>query len=233
MSHMRLNKYLSKCGHCSRRAADRLIEAGMVRLNNETVELGCYVIEGNIISVEGSEYVVTLEEKKRKTYMFYKPKGVICTLSEHETPNLLEYFPDAGHVYPVGRLDKDSEGLLLMTNDGDLAQEMTHPSFQHEKKYQVRVTRVINDKDLESLSKGVDIEDYKTQPCRVQRKSKTEFFIWLKEGKNRQIRRMLLALDYNVSRLRRVAIGRLSIVLQTGDFVELSESDIQLMYLNE
>jgi 23S rRNA pseudouridine2604 synthase len=230
---MRLNKYLSKCGHCSRRAADRLIEAGLVRLNDEIIELGCYVVAGNIISVEGEEYVVTLEEAKRTTYLFYKPKGVICTLSEHETPNLLEYFPDSGHVFPVGRLDKDSEGLLLMTNDGDLAQEMTHPSFQHEKKYQVRLTRVIRDEDLDRLSKGIEIDDYKTQPCRVLRRSKTEFFIWLTEGKNRQIRYMLQALDYNVSRLRRVAIGRLSIVLQTGDHVELSDSDIKLMYLNE
>lgn len=233
MSHTRLNKYLSKCGHCSRRRADKLIEAGLVRLNGEVVELGCYVVDGNVLLVEGTEYIVSLKEEKRTTYLFYKPKGVICTLSEHETPNLLEYFPDSGHVFPVGRLDKDSEGLLLMTNDGDLAQEMTHPSFQHEKKYQVRLTRVINDKDLESLGQGIVIDDYKTAPCRVQRRSKTEFFIWLKEGKNRQIRRMLLALDYNVSRLRRVAIGRLSIVLQTGDHVELSESDIRLMYLNE
>ncbi|PCJ21265.1 MAG: 23S rRNA pseudouridine synthase F [Candidatus Cloacimonadota bacterium] len=233
MAHMRLNKYLSKCGYCSRRRADRLIEAGLIKLNGEDAELGAYVVEGNEIVVEGKSFIVSLKEEKRTTYLFYKPKGVICTLSEHETPNLLEYFEDIGHVFPVGRLDKDSEGLLLMTNDGDLALEMTHPSFQHGKKYQVKLTRVISDGDLIKLSKGIDIDDYVTQPCRVERRSKTEFFIWLKEGKNRQIRRMLLALDYRVSRLRRVAIGRLSLILQTGEVVELTQSEIKLLYLDE
>jgi 23S rRNA pseudouridine2604 synthase len=205
---MRINKYLAESGVCSRREADRLIEAGKVTINGESATLGSQVNEGDQVTFEGKP----VEPKDQKVYLaFYKPLGVECTANPKVKNNIIEYINYPVRIFPVGRLDKNSEGLILLTNDGELSNGILKARYHHEKEYVVRVNQELTDAFLNQMASGVEILDTKTRPCKVEKISATVFKIILTQGLNRQIRRMCDALGYKVVKLKRIRV--LNIVL--------------------
>lgn len=221
---MRLNKFLAKAGVCSRRQAETLITQGLVTVNGIQAEITTPVGEGDVVICEGKQ--VELSQRSR-TVLFHKPRGVICTTSPRERPNLSDCLDFAQRLYPVGRLDKDSEGLLLLTNDGDLSLKLTHPRYEHEKEYEVSVTRPTTKAFLAQLTKGVNLEDGQTLPAKVLSRGTHKFRMILKEGKNRQIRRMCEALGFRVKRLIRVRSGSLELDIQPGEYRDLTAQEIE------
>ncbi len=200
---MRLNKYISETGICSRREADRLIETGQVTVNGLRAELGTQVEDGDDVRVRGKP----LGEKKKSTYIaLNKPVGVTCTTDQRDPDNIIDFIGYPERIFPIGRLDKDSEGLILLTNNGDIVNEILRAEHNHEKEYIVMVDRPITPEFLRSMSAGVPILDTVTQPCKVSHVSKNTFRIILTQGLNRQIRRMCEYFGYNVRRLQRVRI---------------------------
>lgn len=239
MTLVRLNKALSEAGITSRRKADRLIEQGLVQVNGKKVfELGIRVNPNkDKIVVEGNP--VTFFYKKVYV-MFHKPKGVLTTLSDPEgRPTVAEYFKNYPvRLFPVGRLDWESEGLLLMTNDGDFANAVMHPKKEITKSYLVKVNGKPQKKDIDKLISGVSIVGGKAKAVfieKVKRPETSDQYDWFKvvitEGKNRQIRQMFAKIDMDVMKLQRVAVGRLKIgSLPRGEWTELSEGQIQRIY---
>jgi 23S rRNA pseudouridine2604 synthase len=209
---LRLNKYISETGVCSRREADKWIEAGRVTCNGQNAALGTQVAEGDEVRIDG-ELIGT---KKKQIYIaLNKPVGVICTTETHIKDNIIEHVGYKERIFPVGRLDRDSEGLILLTNDGDIVNEILRSENNHEKEYVVWVDRPITDLSLSMMASGVKIMGEKTKPARVTRINAEAFRIILTQGLNRQIRRMCSALGYKAQRLQRVRImnihlGRLS-----------------------
>ncbi len=208
---MRINKFLSAMGYCSRREADRLIAEGKVTVDGVRAELGTMVEEGMQVRV-GGEPVGTLKDASvRKTVLIAvnKPVGIVCTTSENDrAENIVELVDYPERIYPIGRLDKDSEGLMLLTNRGDLVDQILRGSNGHEKEYLVRVDKVLTESFVEHLRRGVHLDELQvtTRPCKVVVRDRTSFYITLTQGLNRQIRRMCEALDYHVIGLRRVRI---------------------------
>jgi pseudouridine synthase len=223
---VRLNKFLAKAGICSRRKAETLIEQGLVSVNGEVATITTPTADGDVVICEGQR--VSLQESK-KTILFYKPRGVISTTSERERPNLLDCVPFTQRLFPIGRLDKDSEGLLLLTSDGDLALKLTHPRFEHEKEYEVTVYSEVDKKFLQALSKGVELEDGVTLPARVRPVGKRGFRMVLKEGRNRQIRRMCEAHGYRVKRLIRIRTGSLRLDVNEGEYRTLTQQEVEVL----
>jgi len=221
---MRLNKYIARSGFCSRRKAEEFIRAGRVTINGEKADLTTPVQEGDIVSVAGKEIQL---QTSTSTFLFYKPRGIITTFSERETPNLGDCIPDETRLFPVGRLDKDSEGLLLLTSDGDLALKLTHPRYGHEKEYEVNVAEALDEQFLTCLQSGVLLSDGRTQPCIVKKLGEKRFSIILKEGRNRQIRRMCETLGHHVLKLKRVRSGGLILDVAVGEMRELSVAEIE------
>ncbi len=203
----RLQKYLAHHGVASRRAVERMIEDGQIAINGNTAKLGATVTGTEKITIKGTPF--TPSKSTDILLAFYKPRGVECTLSSTEGNRCLsDYDFGTERVYPVGRLDKDSEGLVLMTNNGTLAQELTHPSYEHEKEYVVSIQGSISDKQLERLSNGtIVVGDKPVNPAQVMRITDNTFSIILTEGRNRQIRKMVGAIGVTVSKLKRVRIG--------------------------
>ena len=202
---MRINKYLSSCGICSRRMADGLIAGGRVRINGSPAEPGSQVETGDAVTVDGT--AVTLPEAK--TYLkFYKPTGVVCTFEKREKNNLTRFLPDQKRVTYAGRLDKNSEGLLILTDDGDLIQSMMAARNAHEKEYEVTIGSPVTDEFLEQMRNGVYLPELKrkTRPCRVWKTGEQTFRIVLTQGLNRQIRRMCGALGVRVVELKRFRV---------------------------
>jgi 23S rRNA pseudouridine2604 synthase len=198
---LRINKYLSERGLCSRREADAWIAAGRVRVNGALATLGTRVAEGDAVAVDGTP----LGEPTRHVYLaFHKPVGVECTTDTRVPHNIVDFVAHRERVFPIGRLDKDSEGLILLTNDGDIVNRLLRAEFRHEKEYVVSVDRPLTDEFLRSMAAGVPILGTTTAPCRVERISKNVFRIVLTQGMNRQIRRMCDAYGYTVRRLQRV-----------------------------
>ena len=198
---MRLNKYLSDAGVCSRREADRLTEAGEITINGKRAETGMQVEPGDVVVVKGK----TVVPEEKKVYLaFNKPRGIVCTAEKREKNNVIDYLSYPVRIYPVGRLDKDSEGLLLMTNDGAIVNGIMRARNRHEKEYQVEVNKETTPEFLKKMASGVPILDTVTRPCRIQKTGERSFTIILTQGLNRQIRRMCAQCDLEVLRLQRV-----------------------------
>ena len=200
---MRLNKYISETGACSRREADKWIEQGRVTCNGVPAALGTQVGDGDEVCVDGQP----IGAKKQHIYIaLNKPVGITCTSESHVERNIIELIGHPERIFPVGRLDKDSEGLILLTNHGDIVNEILRVENNHEKEYIVTVERPITDLSLDIIASGVRIMGEMTRPCRVERVNRQSFRIILTQGLNRQIRRMCSALGYQVRRLQRVRI---------------------------
>lgn len=206
---IRINKYLSEAGICSRREADRLIEAGRVSIDGRTVRPGDRVAPGGEVFVDGKRAV---KEERRILLLFYKPRGIVCsTKQQRKEITVTDYLDYPLRIYPVGRLDKESEGLLLMTNQGDLVNRIMRAGNYHEKEYLVTVDKPVTREFLEKMASGVPILDTVTRPCFVERTGKVCFRIILTQGLNRQIRRMCETLGYRVTSLKRTRIMNLKL----------------------
>ena len=230
----RLNKYLSEAGVCSRREADRLIQAGKVTVDGRKAVPGMQVEPGQVVKVGKKE----IREKNRKVVLaVYKPAGIVCTEDRREKKNIIRYLNYPVRVTYAGRLDKNSEGLLIMTNDGDLINGMMRARFLHEKEYQVKVDRPVTEEFLKKMREGVHIRDEEkgldevTRPCQARAIGKYTFSIILTQGLNRQIRRMCEACGYKVERLCRVRIMNIRLGnMKPGDVRELSEQELKELY---
>lgn len=226
-----MNKYLAQCGVGSRRWADRLIRAGRVKVNGRVIqELGVKIDE-NKDQVQVDDQVV--KPKRHFTYVLLnKPRGVITTVSdERKRKTVLDLIKSSERLFPVGRLDKDTTGLLLLTNDGELAYHLTHPKFKIEKIYLVRLNRPLNNEDRLKLARGVQLEEGKTAPCKIEyvhSKNRTEVKVILQQGWKRQIRRMFASLNYEVVELKRLGMANLTINgLKEGAWRYLNNQEIQ------
>src|SRR5580698_8075762 len=217
---MRLNKYISETGVCSRREADKWIEAGRVTLNGAPATLGTQVAAGDEVRIDGDSIGV----KKKQVYIaLNKPVGIICTTESHIEDNIIDHVGFPERIFPVGRLDRDSEGLILLTNNGDIVNEILRSENNHEKEYMVSVDRPVTDLSLRMLASGVKIMGEKTKPARVDRINSQAFRIVLTQELNRQIRRMCSALGYKAQRLQRVRIMNIHLGdLKSGQWRHLS-----------
>lgn len=234
---IRLNKYLSEAGVCSRREADRLIEAGRVMVDGVTAQLGMQLEEGQEVSLDGRP---VQKSGKDKTVLLAvnKPRGIVCSeVSQGDDINIIEYLNYPKRITYAGRLDKDSEGLLLMTNRGDIINQMMRASHYHEKEYEVVTDRPFTDRFLQDLSAGVYLSELKvtTRPCRTERIGKRKFRIVLTQGLNRQIRRMCRELGFHAQEIRRVRIMNIRLGhLKTGTWRNVTEEELsELLYLLE
>ncbi len=224
---MRINKYLASAGVASRRKSEELIIAGRVFVNGEVMEELSYKVQPiDIVAVDGN-VVAPVEEKI--ILALHKPRGVTSTVSDpHADQTVVDFVPQQySNLVPAGRLDKDSVGLILLSNDGDFIYTLTHPSFEHEKEYYVEVQGTVTDAQLKELSEGIRLEEGNTGKNSVQRKSDNAFMITLHQGWNRQVRRMAGALGLRVKLLQRVRIGKLSLGdLKEGEVKRIDKSDI-------
>lgn len=225
---IRLNKYLSDAGVCSRRQADSYVEAGRVTIDGETAELGQRVETGQTVCVDGVPVGGGAGKLHRRIVLAVnKPRGIVCTTQKKEKDNIVDFIDYPERVYPVGRLDKDSEGLIFMTNDGELMDEILRARNGHEKEYEVRVNRPVSDNFLRKMASGVPILDTVTRPCKVKKTGTFTFKIILTQGLNRQIRRMCEALGYRVVSLRRVRVMNVLLGnLPVGSYRELSDQEL-------
>lgn len=228
---IRLNKYLSDAGVCSRREADRLIEAGEVLVDGKRAVMGQQVLPGQTVVCGGKP----VEERKRDIFLaVYKPRGIVCTTSDKDrAENIVEFLNYPERVYPVGRLDKDSEGLLLMTNQGDIVNKILRAGNHHEKEYAVAVSRPVSAEFLAKLREGVWLEELETttRPCRAWKTGPYTFHIILTQGLNRQIRRMCEALGYEVRDLVRVRIMNIRLgSLRDGQYRKLTDAELNELY---
>ena len=214
----RINKYLSEVGYCSRRRADRLIEQGKVRINGEISEIGTKVEDWDLVEVEGQ--IIEKSTKQKKIYLaFNKPVGIVCTTDRRVEPNnIIDFIKYPKRIFPIGRLDKSSEGLIFLTNDGDIVNKILRARNNHEKEYIVSVNRQINREFIQSMSSGVKILDTITKNCFVQQLGKKKFKIILKQGLNRQIRRMCESLGYKVKSLKRIRIINIKLDIPIGKY---------------
>jgi 23S rRNA pseudouridine2604 synthase len=203
---VRLNKYLGESGQWSRREADELIEEGRVTINGKPAKLGVQVQPGDEVKVDG-DIVGAARKLERPVYIaLHKPVGITCTTERHVEGNIIDFVDHPERIFPIGRLDKDSEGLILLTNDGDIVNEVLRAEHNHEKQYVVVVDRGIDDAFVERMASGVKLSDATTKRCKVRRLGPKMFEIILTQGLNRQIRRMCEALGYEVVALKRVRI---------------------------
>lgn len=231
MEAVRLNKYLADHGVCSRREADRLIEQGRVMVNGSIAPMGCKVTDNDTISVNGK----TMGRKPDKAVLaFYKPVGVTCTEKDKHAEKIInDYVKYPVRLTYAGRLDKDSEGLLLLTNDGDLIEAMMRGAHGHEKEYIVKVNKEITEEFLQSMAQGVYLKDLETttRPCRINRIGKYTFQIILTQGLNRQIRRMCQALGSQVTSLKRIRVMNIELGdLKPGAYVEIKGEQLTKLY---
>jgi 23S rRNA pseudouridine2604 synthase len=222
---MRLNKYLSETGACSRRQADAWIEAGRVSVNGARAVLGTQVQAGDQVLVDGAP----LRARPKRLYLaLNKPVGVECTTNRSVPGNIVDFVGHPERIFPIGRLDKDSEGLILLTNDGDIVNELLRAENAHEKEYLVEVDRPVTPEFLAAMARGVPILGTVTAPCRTEPVRKNVFRIVLTQGMNRQIRRMCKHFDYTVRRLQRVRIVNVRLGdLAAGHWRELDETELR------
>ena len=222
----RINKYLSEVGYCSRRRADRLIEEGKVTINGVVIEIGTKVEDDDKIEVEGQR--IKKSTKQKKIYLaFNKPVGIVCTTDRRIEPdNIIDFIKYPTRIFPIGRLDKDSEGLIFLTNDGDIVNKILRARNNHEKEYIVIVNRPINKEFIKRMSNGVKILDTTTKNCFVKQLGQKKFKIILTQGLNRQIRRMCEFLGYKVQTLKRVRIMNIKLDLPTGKYREFTKEEL-------
>jgi 23S rRNA pseudouridine2604 synthase len=222
---MRLNKFISERGICSRREADAWIAAGRVTVNGRPGELGTQVGEGDHVQVDGKP----LPERRKGIYLaLNKPRGITCTTERDVPGNIVDFVGHRERIFPVGRLDKDSEGLILLTNDGDIVNEILRVEHGHEKEYEVTVDRPVTPAFLSMMAAGVRIGGEKTKPCAVTRTGPASFRIVLTQGLNRQVRRMCSALGWRVRSLRRVRIMHIRLgALASGRWRNLTDAELR------
>ena len=229
-STTRLNKYLSEAGYCSRRAADKLIDEGRVTINGAVPEMGTKVIPGDEVKVDGK---TILNNAKKRTYIaFNKPVGIVCTTDTGvEKDNIIDYISYPTRIFPVGRLDKDSEGLILLTDDGDIVNKILRASNNHEKEYIVKVDKPISQTFVQRMSAGIPLEELgkTTKSCSVEKLSAFEFKIILTQGLNRQIRRMCEYLNYEVLSLKRTRIMNIHQKCEVGTYRDLTDEELNTL----
>ncbi|MBY9082409.1 23S rRNA pseudouridine(2604) synthase RluF [Paenibacillus sp. HN-1] len=220
---MRINKFISETGYCSRREADKLVESGRVTINGEKAVLGSQAESGDDVRIDGK----ALSTESRTVYIaLNKPVGITSTTEGHVKGNIVDFVGHHERIFPIGRLDKDSEGLILLTNDGDIVNKILRAEGRHEKEYVVTVDRPITPSFIEGMSSGVKILGEKTLPCQVTRITERVFRIILTEGKNRQIRRMCSAFGYEVRRLQRIRIMNIRLGnLKVGTWRDLTPAE--------
>ena len=224
MELKRLNKAISETGYCSRREADKLIEAGKVKVNGKTAEMGLKVGAKDKISVQGK----LITKEVRNIYLaFHKPIGITCTTETNVKGNIVTYINYPERIFPIGRLDKPSEGLIFMTNDGDIVNKILRSGNNHEKEYIVTVNRKITSNFIKRMAKGVPILGTVTKECKIRKLDDYTFNIILTQGLNRQIRRMCDFLGYEVRKLKRVRIMNISLGgLKRGQYRELTKNEL-------
>jgi 23S rRNA pseudouridine2604 synthase len=229
----RLNKYISDSGFCSRRSADKMIEDERVTINDRVPELGTKVLAGDIVKVDGYEISPTRDDKSDRIYIAYnKPIGITCTTEKHVRGNIIDAIGHNKRIFPIGRFDKPSEGLIFLTSDGDIVNKILRAENAHDKEYIVTVDKPISERFIERMSRGVPILGTITKPCIVQVKSRFEFSIILTQGLNRQIRRMCEYLDYEVLKLKRSRIMKVELGnLTPGQWRELT--DVEMVEINQ
>lgn len=223
---MRLNKYISETGVCSRREADSWIEQGRVSVNGRPAELGTQVNEGDTVLVDGKP--IGRRQQKHVYIALNKPTGITCTTERHIKGNIVDFVNHRERIFPIGRLDKDSDGLILLTSNGDIVNEILRSENNHEKEYVVTVDKPFGDPFLKAMGAGVPILETVTKPCRVWRIAPRTFGIVLTQGLNRQIRRMCEHFGYEVRRLQRIRIINIRLDgLKTGAWRDLSQAELK------
>ena len=229
---MRINKYLAASGVASRRECDKLIQDGKVTINGKRAAIGADVKDDDEVFVNGAK----VAPKKNEYYIFNKPKGYVCTVSDDRgRKTVLDLLPDnIGRVYPVGRLDYDSEGLLILTTDGELAQHLTHPSNEIPKTYLVKIEGTLTEANLNPIRSGIEIDGYVTKKCKAHivetNKEYTKVHITITEGKNREVRKMFAAIGKNVTLLKRIKVGELTLSgLDRGSSRKLSKKEVEYL----
>lgn len=220
---MRINKFLAETGIVSRRGADKWIEEGRVTINGKTATVGSKVEDGDAVYVDGKP----VQREEQLVYIaLNKPVGITSTTEKHVKGNVVDFVNHPLRIFHIGRLDKESEGLLLLTNDGDIVNEILRAENHHEKEYVVQVDKPITDQFIERMASGVEILDTKTLPCKVEKISSHVFKIILEQGLNRQIRRMCSALGYSVRRLQRIRIMNIHLGnLKVGQWRDLTDKE--------
>lgn len=221
---LRINKYLSSIGYCSRREADRLLEQGKIQVDGHTAQVGERIKKDQNITVNG----IPVGEKPRDIVIaFNKPQGIVCTSSEKEKNNIIDYLHFPTRIYPVGRLDKDSTGLILLTNDGDLTDRILREKNNHEKEYLVTVQKPLRPEIIHAMEQGVPILDTMTRPCQIVPIDSHTFRIILTQGLNRQIRRMCEYFGYKVTTLKRVRVMNIHLgELKEGSWREITGDEL-------
>ncbi len=223
----RLNKYLSEVGYCSRREADKLIDQKRVTINGEVPEMGTKVAPEDIVRVDGE---LITEPKEKHVYLaFNKPVGIVCTTAQNEKDNIINYINYHKRIFPIGRLDKPSEGLIFLTSDGDIVNKILRARNNHEKEYLVTVDKLINPQFIKRMSNGVPILDTITRKCEVEQINKYSFRIILTQGLNRQIRRMCEYLGYEVVKLKRTRIMNVHLDVPIGKWRHLTEEELKVI----
>jgi 23S rRNA pseudouridine2604 synthase len=219
-----LNKYISSTGICSRREADEWIAAGRVTINGQATQLGNRVFEGDLVQIDGTP----LQAKPKTLYLaFNKPVGIVCTTDLKEPKNIIEFINHPERLFPVGRLDKPSEGLIFLTNDGDIVNKILRAGNNHEKEYIVSVKQAITPKFIQKMRQGIPILGTVTKKCKVEKLDDFTFKIILTQGLNRQIRRMCSFLDYEVTKLQRIRIMNVALGdLKIGQWRELTDKEL-------
>ena len=222
----RINKYLSEVGYCSRRVADRLIEERKITINGKIPKMGTKVEEGDLVEVEGQK--IERSAKQKNIYLaFNKPVGIVCTTDRRVEPeNIIDFIKYPSRIFPIGRLDKLSEGLIFLTNDGDIVNKILRARNNHEKEYIVSVNRPIDQNFIQIMSNGVEILDTITQNCLVKQLGPKKFKIVLTQGLNRQIRRMCESLGYRVESLKRVRIMNIKLDVPKGKYREFTKEEL-------
>lgn len=223
--YTRINKYLSEVGFCSRREADKLIAQGVVTINGKVPEMGTKVTEGDDVRVNGKPLSATIE---KPVYLaFNKPIGIVCTTATRvEKDNIIDFIDYPTRIFPIGRLDKPSEGLIFLTNDGDIVNKILRARNNHEKEYVVTVDRPITDEFIKKMANGLPILDTVTRKCEVTQMGRYVFRIVLTQGLNRQIRHMCEYLDYRVHKLQRIRIMNIKLDVPVGKWRELTPDEI-------
>lgn len=220
----RINKFLSESGFCSRREADKLIEQGRVTINGVVPEMGTKISANDEVRVDGK---LVREKREKRVYLaFNKPVGIECTTNLEVRDNIVDYINYHERIFPIGRLDKASEGLIFMTNDGDIVNKILRARNNHEKEYIVTVNRPITDRFIDRMANGIPILETVTRKCKVEQISKYVFRIILTQGLNRQIRRMCEHLDYEVTSLKRTRIININLDVLVGRYRELTDAEI-------
>ncbi|MDN3677505.1 23S rRNA pseudouridine(2604) synthase RluF [Flavobacterium paronense] len=225
INQTRINKFLSESGYCSRREADKLLEEGRITINGIVPEMGTKVSIDDEVRVDGK---LVREKREKPIYLaFNKPVGIECTTNQSVRDNIVDYINYPKRIFPIGRLDKASEGLIFMTDDGDIVNKILRARNNHEKEYIVTVNHPITDRFIQKMSNGVPILDTVTRKCKVEQISKFVFRIILTQGLNRQIRRMCEYLDYEVTALKRTRIINISLDVHVGRYRELTAEEIK------